>query len=78
LKNSCSRTVALEDVPLAESGRPLDVERRLDVPEQDHVADVRGELRDPVDDGVAERLALVVQVPSSGASLYRRVLDEAA
>ena len=33
-------------------------------------ADVRRELGDPVDDRVAERLALVVPVPSSGARWY--------
>ena len=79
LKKSCSRReLALEDVALGQPGRPLDVERRLDVPVQDDVADVRRELGDPVDHGVAERLALVVPRPELRGQLVRRVLDEAA
>ena len=36
----------------------------------DDVPDVRRELRDPVDDRVAERVALVVPGPELGSSLY--------
>ena len=64
------RQLALEDVALGQARRPLDVERRLDLAVEDDVADVRRELGDPVDDRVAERLALVVPGPELGASLY--------
>src|SRR5262245_24554654 len=72
------RQLALEDVALGQARRALDVERRLDVAMEDDVADVRGELGDPVDDRVAERLALVVPRPELGRQLVGRVLDEAA
>ena len=65
-------------LPSDRPGRPLDVERRLDVAMEDDVADVRGELGDPVDHGVAERLALVVPGAQLRRELVGRVLDEAA
>src|SRR6185369_456901 len=72
------RQLALEDVALGQPGRPFDIERGLNVAVKDDVADVRGELGDPVDDGVTERLALVIPRPELGRQLVRRVLDEAA
>ena len=65
-------------LPSVRPDRPLDVERRQDLAAEDDVADVRGELGDPVDDRVAERLALVVPGAQLGRELVRRVLDEAA
>ena len=52
------RQLAVEDVALGQPELALEVERRQHLPVQDDVADVRRELRDRVDDGVAERLAL--------------------
>ena len=56
------RELALEDVALRQPEHALDVERRQHLPVQDPLADVRRVDGDRVDDGVAERLALVVPV----------------
>ena len=70
--------LALEDVALGQAEPALDVERGEDLAVEDDVADVRGDLGDPVDDGVAERLAVVVPGPEARVELVRGVLDEAA
>ena len=54
------RQLALEDVAFGQPELALEVERRQDLAVQDDVLDVRRVLGDGVDDGVAERLALVV------------------
>src|SRR5689334_19606873 len=72
------RELALEDVAFGQPGGAFDVERGLDVAVEDDVVDVRRELGDPVDDRVAERLALVVPRAELRSELVRRVLDEAA
>ncbi len=69
------RQLALEDVPFRQPELALDVERRQHLPVQDDVADVRRVLGDRVDDGVAERLALLV--PRGRLQFVRRVLHEA-
>src|SRR5258706_11207369 len=71
------RQLALEDVALGEPRRPLDVERRLDVPEEDGVREAGRELGDPVDDRIAERLALVVPRAELGRQVVGGVLHEA-
>src|SRR5215212_1312929 len=70
--------LALEDVAFGQARRSLDVERRLDIPEEDRFLEPRRELADPVDDRIAERLTLVVPGPELRGELVRRVLDEAA
>ena len=54
----------------------LDVERREHLAAHDQAPDVRRALGDGVDDGVAERLALLV--PGALGEVVRRVLHEAA
>ena len=62
------RQLALEDVALGEAEVALDVERRQDLPVEDQALQVRRVLGDRVDDGVAERLALLVPVAPSGCT----------
>ena len=69
------RQLALEDVALGERPRALEIERRHHLTVQDDVFQVRRVFRQRVDDGVAERLALIV--PRAFGQRVRRVLDEA-
>ena len=79
------RQLTLEDVALGKAEGPFDVERRQDLAMEDDVLDVRRVLRDGVDHGVAERLAMVVPacpLPSSctartGRSTTSRACPEA-
>src|SRR5688572_19716023 len=52
------RQLALEDVPLAQARDALDVRRRDHLLADDERLDVRRVLRERLDDGVAERVAL--------------------
>src|SRR5439155_19927866 len=69
------RQLALKDVAFRQAELALEIERRQHLAVQDDVLDVRGVLRDGVDDGVAERVALLV--PRAGRKLVGRVLHEA-
>src|SRR5262245_58408688 len=69
------RQLALEDVALGQPELALDVERRQYLAMEDDVAEIRRVFGDRVDDGVAERLALLV--PGARRQLVGRVLHEA-
>ena len=69
------RELALEDVAFRQAPLALQIERRDDLPVQDDVPQIRRELRQRVDDRVAERLALRVPVPA--LQMVGCVLDEA-
>ena len=69
------RQLALEDVALGQAPLALEVERGQHLAVQDELLDVGRVLRDGVDHGVAERLALLV--PRALAQLVGRVLHEA-
>src|SRR6266540_6158667 len=70
--------LALEDVALGQAKAALDVERGEHLAVEDDVANVRGDLGDPVDDGVPKRLAIVVPRTETRVEVIWRVLDEAA
>src|SRR6476469_8396944 len=59
--------LSLEDIAFGEAPFSLEIERRHHLPMQNDVLDVRRVLRQRIDDGVAERLALVV--PRAGLQL---------
>src|SRR6476661_4139398 len=67
--------LSLEDVAFRQSPLTLQIERGDYLAMADDVPDVRGVLRDGVDDRVAERLAMVV--PRAFAQVIRGVLHEA-
>src|SRR4029079_19094903 len=60
------RELALEDVALGQAGRAVDVERGHDLAIEATRLQVRRELGDPIDDGIAECLAL--EVPAGRAA----------
>ena len=68
------RELALKDVALAQSPFALEIERRDDLPVQNQRLQIGRVLRERVDDGVAEPLALVV--PGRAFQVIRRVLHE--
>ena len=79
LKNSCSSDSSpWKMLPSVRPVVALDVERREHLAVEDEVRMFGRELGDRVDDGVAERLALVVPGRRAPGQLVRRVLDEAA
>jgi hypothetical protein len=71
-KKSCSSVSSpWKMLPSVSPNVALDVERRQHLPVQDDVADVRRVLRDGVDHGVAERVAVVVPVERPPCSSFR-------
>ena len=69
------RELALEDVALGQSKFAFEVERRHHLPANDDVLQVGRELRDGVDDVIAESFPLLV--PGALFQLVGRVLHEA-
>src|ERR1700678_4507119 len=69
------RQLTLKNMSFGQAGGALDVERRDELFAYDEAFEIRGILRNGVDDGVAEGFALIV--PGSAREFVRRVLHEA-
>src|SRR5262245_20696870 len=69
------REFALKDIALAQAEFTFEIERREHLTIPNDTSDIRGVLRQRVDDGVPERLALLV--PGAASQPVRSVLHEA-
>src|SRR3954466_6403603 len=66
------RELALEDVSFRQSGDPLDVRRRQNLPAEDELLDVGRIAADGVDHRVTERFTLLVS--PAAVEIVRRIL----
>src|ERR1700683_2435819 len=69
------REFALKNISFGEAGGAFDIERRNDLATDNNFFEIGRELRNGVNDGVAEGFALVV--PGAAGEFVRRVLHEA-
>src|ERR1700677_1092744 len=69
------RQLTLKNISFGQAGGALDVERSDELLTDDQTFQIRGVLRNGIDDGVAEGFALLV--PGAGREFVRRVLHEA-
>src|SRR5580700_7954936 len=74
-KQLFERKFALKNISFGETGLAFDIERSDELFSDDEIFQVGRELRNRVDDRVAEGLALLV--PCAGSELVGRVLHEA-